>query len=299
MTKDKLAWLKQPVDGLLYGLPEFAHVDRRLDALDAALRAQLMHVAIGLSHKGPGRPTKLLVDFCVYVSLRKPESETYIDVARAMVLIEAKRHRRPIRFSRHGSTEPLKGKMIITRSFCTTSPSSYCELMSPTIGEPLTLQIMFDAKSERVAQLEATQLCDRFSHWNTPETTIPAAVKRIQDAIVDRAAGGGTSSDLLYKTASISAGWKSRVSDTSALLWCGAAAQDHVSGELPDVLRAFCFNRLEEIWNDTAKFTGLFDTDHFAEPPADETNDAITYDFVDTKRLMGALFGERQPRKLR
>lgn len=298
MTKDKLAWLRQPI-GMPSRFSDPTHGDQRFDALDAALRAQLMHVAIGLSKKGPGRSTKLLVDLCVYISMRKPETASYIDAARAMVWVEAKRHRKQPHYLRHNLSEAVTSHMIITRTVSTATPSPYCEYVSPTIGEPLTLQIMFDAKSEKVALLEATQLCDRFSHWNVPETTIPAAIKKIQDAIVDRATSGGASPDLLYKTAAISAGWKPKVVDASALLWCGAAAQDNVSGELPDVFRAFFYNRLEEIWNDTAKFTGLFNTEQPSEPAEDETNDDMANDFVDAKKLMGALFGERQPRKLR
>jgi hypothetical protein len=296
MEKDKLAWMRRPIDGHASGVVRSARSDGRVDALDAALRAQLMHVAIGLT-KDRDRPIKMLIDLCVYVSMTKPKSSSYLEAARAIVLIEAKNRSKASHHYKNYHIETMAKHMLITTDFCTSSPADYRAYAPRTVGEPVTLQILFDTNSEQNAQIEANALCDRLSHWGGKETTLPTAVKRIQDAIVERASAGANSADLLYRTAFIKAGWKPQVDDTANLLWC-VAVRERASHKLPAVFREFCYHRLEETWSDTARHTGLFDIEALADK-IDDRDDDIADDFVDAEKLMAAVFGDRPIRKLR
>jgi hypothetical protein len=303
MSNDKLTWVSraQTVQSPQRRTKDYSGGQRI--AVDNAIRAQLMHVAIGFA-KVPSQAVRILIDLSVYISMHDEKTLSQRRAARNVLIHGAKPHwDSPIDQSEHVWEQT--GILIpYQASVCTAVRSDFTEHLRPVSGDPITLRLLFDAHSERNATDKARQLCKRFSEWHDAETSLKAAMAAIHAVIINHSVSDEAYDRLYYKSADVRKGWHAHIADPIRFLMCDALTRDVIVPRLPMEIGDYCISSVENAWHETAKKFGLFSDGRGSDLPGEPVSDLeemtdVADDYVSAERMIGMWFGKRPRRQLR
>ena len=269
-------------------------------AFDESIRAQLLHVAIGVGGTGT-RTVRMLVDVSVYLSL-----ESYVQggFKSGVIVIPGKLD---------GPTEPhddyprkqievanARWKSVCTKVYSYTA--THGAAMQSPVGDAFTLRLLFDAFGERQASDMADVLCAHFGAWQQATTSLREAMAAIRSTLLEPQRTHYVYMPMLYRSAAVCKGWPKRIIDPVRFLHCDAMEDSWSEPRLPSQLSDLFAARFEALWSETAKALNA------PEPPEDEaasenedladSTDAAD-DFVCADRMLTLWYGSKRPRRRR
>ncbi len=249
------------------------------DALDDAIRARLMHVAVGvIGMGGIGSVVRMLVDLSVHVSLNETKLLEQGSVAHGVIVLhggaaQASAYDCDAMIWERAHTVVPKWSNVATHTHLSKVLRAD---LDPTVGEPMTLRLLFDAQTSCGASQMAEQLCSRFSAWHAATTSLKEAMEAIRTTLIIPAAYPAASCErMIYRSASVCKGWHERIIDPAHFLHSGFEDDAWQEPRLAAPIAALCKERVEAVWHETAKAFVV------PEPLSDEAGDSEDGDSTD------------------
>ncbi len=281
------------------------------DALDDAIRARLMHVAVGvIGMGGIGSVVRMLVDLSVHVSLHETKLRKHGSVAHGLIMLHGGDAQAPA--YDFNATICEDAHMVVPKwsYVATRTPLSNVPPMdlAPTLGEPMTLRLLFDAETSCGTSQIAEQLCSRFSAWNTATTSLKQAMEAIHTTLIIPAAYPAASCErMIYRSASVCKGWHDRIVDPVHFLHSSFEGDAWPEPRLTAPIAALCKERVEAAWHETAKAFAVREplSDDAGESADGDSADLATStdaadDFVRADRMASLWYGnKRRPHRRR
>ena len=283
-------------------LTQFISVSEQMGpgALDEAIRAQLLHVAIGVGGTG-SRVVRMLIDLSVYLSLDQIYAQG--SVGHGVLLIPAESQTGIA--AAHDAHEWDRTQMLVSRWSRACIQVRTCggiqiDPMHSAIGEPLTLRLLFDAFNERQANDMADLLCAHFSAWHAATTSLREAMAAVRTTLIEPRQPRRVFMPLSYRSASVCHGWHARIADPTSFLQASAGDDGWREPQVSNELSAFFARRCEAVWYETAK--ALQAPEPRDEEPAAGSEDLgksvdAADDFVCADRMLSLWYGKRRHRR--
>lgn len=310
MTNDKLNDARGHRTGVLKILT-INDKPSTVDALDDAIRARLMHVAVGvIGMGGVGSVVRMLVDLSVHVSLHETKLRRYGSVSHGVIMLHGGDAQAPAYDC--DATTWESARMVVPKwSYVATRTHLSNVLhtdLAPLLGEPMTLRLLFDAQTSCGASQLAEQLCSRFSAWHTPTSSLKQAMEAIRTTLIIPAAyPAATCERMVYRSASVCKGWHDHIVDPMHFLHSRLEDDACPEPRLAASIAALCKERVEAVWHETAKAFVV------PEPLSEEAGDSedgdstdlalssdAADDFVRADRMASLWYGnERRPHRRR
>jgi hypothetical protein len=273
-----------------------------LRALDEAIRAKLVHVAIGVGGSG-SQVVRMLVDLSVHVSLQEAHIRAQGSFTRGIIVLHgATSHGRRYDSDAHvwDRANILAPKWSHVATQTHMSNVMHTDLVPATV-EPLTLRLLFDAQSHCGASRMAELLCARFSAWHAATTSLKEAMTAIRGAlIVPDSHPTAQDERMIYRSGSVCKGWRDKIVDPAHFLRSSFEDDAGHGPRLAAPVAELCKQRVEAAWHETAKAL------QHAGPATDEasgTDEAdinaaadAADDFVCAGRMTSLWYGSKRRR---
>ncbi|MFI0849386.1 hypothetical protein [Mesorhizobium sp. IMUNJ 23232] len=291
MTNNKLGLLSRADNARPI---QIMHIDDRTSAaaFDEGIRAQLIHVVIGVGGTG-SQTVRMLIDLSVSLSLDDVYTPMQGSLKHGNLFLPAGSHAK--RAAAHDADEWL-GVCTQVR-MCGGTQS---DLMHSMIGEPLTLRLVFDAFSERQASDLAELLCTHFSARHVAMTSLRETMAALRTTLLDpQRPRCFTCMPLSYRSASVFKGWRGRIGDPVCLLGANATDDGWREPHVPTELSELFAQRCEAAWYEAEALKAP--EPHDEEPAAEsedlsKSSDAAD-DFVCADRMLSLWYGQRRRRR--
>lgn len=301
MTNDKLNTVPAP-DGArqltFYSIDDDA---APLRALDEAIRATLVHVAIGVGGTG-SRVARMLVDLSVHVSLQETQLHTQGSFAGGIIVL----HGTNQRTDRYDIDPPnWDGAMLAPKWSHVATQTHVSKLLHTDLAhatvEPLTLRLLFDANTHCGASRMTELLCSRFSGWHAATTSLKEAMAAIRTTlIVPDAYPTAQCERMIYRSGSVCKGWHDKIVDPAHFLRSSFDDDAWHEPRLTGPVAELCKQRVEAVWHETAKALQDIsqpsdDTGEADEADLNAASDAAD-DFVCADQMTSLWYGSKRRR---
>jgi hypothetical protein len=279
---------------------QFLQADDRMNvaALDDAIRAQLLHVAIGVGGAA-SKTVQMLIDLSVWISL-ETHVESRCNTGVLMVPTQVKRppewHELSL-WDEAGFAAPVH-KSVCTRvySYKTTHSDTLCS----AVGDAFTLRLMFDSFSERQTTKLADLLIHDFGAWHETTMSLREAMEAIRSTLLEPRRHHFVYVPMLYRSAEVCRGWDERIASPASFLHCGEVEEGWAEPNVPRELTNLLATRCETLWKEAAKAL------HSPEPGEDDvleqdhdpwTSSEAADDYVCADRMLTFWYGSKRRRR--
>ena len=276
MNSDKLGWMMSAPGVRARSAAPTSREE--IEALENAVRAQLMHVAIGCT-RSTARSIRIMIDLSVFLSMESLTNRMFGKITRGHMLS----HRAALPYHSASDQHPYHQATPIDANsgvICIMAMQSLGDHVLPVSGEPVTLRLLFDSDDTHVAKTRAEQICERFSHWKASETSLRQALSAIQAVIAGDTPAYATRERLLYNSACIQRGWQADMLDISDFAMASYSAAHSPAPKLSSSITDFCLSTMVDAWSETAERFNPAEPMLGQEP--DGSDPATSVDVADT-----------------
>lgn len=270
------------------------------NAFDDAIRAQLLHVAIGVGGAG-SKTVRMLVDLSVWLSLDAYPQGSF----KSGVLLIPAQFKRPTD-SRHVLPwDADEFALPVAKRVCTTIYSctnAHFDPQRSAVGDAFTLRLLFDSFDERQTEKMADVMCKQFAAWHEATTSLREAMAAIRSTLFEPQRQHFVYVPLLYRSASVYKGWQDRIVDPVSYDRCNTLAESWSEPKVPRQLSDLLAARCETLWSEAAEAL------HRPQPQEDElveeseefeTSSDAADDYVCADRMLDFWYGGKRRRRRR